>query len=162
MFCENLPGNSPIVAAIARLDRDGFTDELLKRLWQKYPTEAAAMPLPKIAGNGSQERKVQPLDAGSASPSSLTISNRPAVKTADEAVRRHGSEWATYRQLAAITGMTESALRAAAKRALDKGKLMKEHDIKPLTQTRSGTARLIIRIRGLWPHLSCARERSEK
>ena len=83
-------------------------------------------------------------------------------RTADEAVKLNGNEWATYKQLAESTGMTESALRSAAKRALDNGKLMKENDIKPLPLTRSGTPRQIIRIRGLWPHLSCARERSEK
>ncbi len=85
----------------------------------------------------------------------------PVAATADEAVKRIGSEWATNRQLAEITGMSESALRAATKRALDKRKLLKTHDIKPLTETRSGTARQMIRIRRLWPHLSCARERSE-
>ncbi|GMU23815.1 MAG: hypothetical protein AMXMBFR13_38930 [Phycisphaerae bacterium] len=41
------PSLKLVTAEMARLDRDGFTEELLQLLWRKYPVEAERICLPK-------------------------------------------------------------------------------------------------------------------
>lgn len=85
--------------------------------------------------------------------------NNRVAKTSEEAVAILKDEWATYAALSRITGLTESAIRASFKRAKDKN-VFHPTDEEPIRERRKGVARKRFRIRGVWKHLSLARERS--
>ena len=86
---------------------------------------------------------------------------RQRATSAQEAVAMLKDEWATYEELAHLTGRTTAAIRSAIKRAKDEGKLTKQ-DVQPIPDTRPRMPRVRVRIRGVWPHLFRESERSRE
>lgn len=92
--------------------------------------------------------------------SSPAAANRSPAQNADEAVRRLGKEWATYSELAGVTGKSEAAVRSAIYRAKQAERLTDE-DERDIPDSRPGTARIEFRVRAVWKHIAPARERSQ-
>lgn len=94
-------------------------------------------------------------------PASPAAEEHRIAKTADEAVEILGDEWATNKQLAHVTGKSESAIRGAVRRAKATS-LWLENNVETIDQSRPGTPRFRFRIRGVWQFLSSDSERSQE
>ncbi len=148
--CFGKPEQTPrtpkrLRARLAELDANGFTNRLLADLWRKWPERCKRMDLPAPTSPATTENARQPMPVVAA--------------TADEAVEILRDEWATYAQLAAVTGLTKSSIRSAFHRANDREAFTAE-DKQDIPEARPGMPRQRFRIRGVWQHLPLKTERS--
>lgn len=78
----------------------------------------------------------------------------PPLATAAEAVAYLGDDWATIKQLGAVTGKTPSAIRSAFYRAKSSGEFLPEDELK-ISDAGPGQPQKRFRIKGVWRHISC-------